>query len=164
VPPGVAPADIRDSEALSLAGGAYDVVLSEARLPMAGDAVALPARSGPVGLWLVEGQVSLGGQVLAPGGVAVLRPGAAATLTSAGGGARVLAQRYRIPHRPRRGPRPRPHRQPGRGRGLHPPCPGRGRGRAVVNHAGHNAQTTHPHLIGPAMLDFLSRHDGPPGR
>jgi pimeloyl-ACP methyl ester carboxylesterase len=34
----------------------------------------------------------------------------------------------------------------------------------VINHAGHNAQTTHPHLVGPAILDFLSRHDGPPGR
>jgi pimeloyl-ACP methyl ester carboxylesterase len=34
----------------------------------------------------------------------------------------------------------------------------------IVNHAGHNAQTTHPHLVGPAMLDFLIRHDQPQGR
>ncbi len=34
----------------------------------------------------------------------------------------------------------------------------------IVNHAGHNAQTTHPHLVGPAMVDFLSRHDQPQGR
>jgi LPXTG-motif cell wall-anchored protein len=74
-----------------VAAGAYDVVLSEALLPAAGDAVTLPALRGPTGLWLVAGQASLGGQALAPDGVAVVRPGAGATLTSAGGGARVLA-------------------------------------------------------------------------
>jgi hypothetical protein len=44
-----------------------------------------------MGLWLVAGQASPGGQGLAPDGVAVLRPGASATLTCAGGGARLLA-------------------------------------------------------------------------
>jgi pimeloyl-ACP methyl ester carboxylesterase len=29
----------------------------------------------------------------------------------------------------------------------------------LVNHAGHNAQTTHPHLVGPAIADFLTRSD-----
>jgi pimeloyl-ACP methyl ester carboxylesterase len=33
----------------------------------------------------------------------------------------------------------------------------------IVNHAGHAAQQTHPHLVGPVMMDFLSRHDQPPG-
>ena len=33
----------------------------------------------------------------------------------------------------------------------------------LVNHAEHDVQMTHPHLIGPVLMDFLSRHDGPPG-
>jgi pimeloyl-ACP methyl ester carboxylesterase len=28
----------------------------------------------------------------------------------------------------------------------------------IVNHAGHAVQQTHPHLIGPVMTDFLTRH------
>jgi pimeloyl-ACP methyl ester carboxylesterase len=31
----------------------------------------------------------------------------------------------------------------------------------IVSHAGHSPQQTHPHLVGPVMLDFLSRHDQP---
>jgi hypothetical protein len=54
-------------------------------------AAPLAARTGPAGVWLVDGQASLGGQALVPDGVTVVRPGASATLTSAGGGARVLA-------------------------------------------------------------------------
>jgi pimeloyl-ACP methyl ester carboxylesterase len=30
----------------------------------------------------------------------------------------------------------------------------------IVNHAGHDPHGTHPHLVGPAIVDFLSRiHD-----
>jgi pimeloyl-ACP methyl ester carboxylesterase len=29
----------------------------------------------------------------------------------------------------------------------------------IVNHAGHGPQLTHPHLVGPAMVDFLTRQD-----
>jgi pimeloyl-ACP methyl ester carboxylesterase len=29
----------------------------------------------------------------------------------------------------------------------------------IVNHAGHAPQRTHPHLVGPAIVDFLSRQD-----
>ena len=29
----------------------------------------------------------------------------------------------------------------------------------IVNHAGHNPMLTHPHLVGPAIVDFLSRQD-----
>jgi pimeloyl-ACP methyl ester carboxylesterase len=29
----------------------------------------------------------------------------------------------------------------------------------IVNHAGHGPQITHPHLVGPAIVDFLSRSD-----
>jgi pimeloyl-ACP methyl ester carboxylesterase len=32
----------------------------------------------------------------------------------------------------------------------------------LVDHAGRGPQQTHPHLVGPAMADFLSRHLGPP--
>jgi pimeloyl-ACP methyl ester carboxylesterase len=34
----------------------------------------------------------------------------------------------------------------------------------IVNHAGHPAHWTHPHLVGPVMLDLLSRCDQPPGQ
>ena len=27
----------------------------------------------------------------------------------------------------------------------------------IVNHAGHGPQQTHPHLVGPAIMDFLTR-------
>ena len=29
----------------------------------------------------------------------------------------------------------------------------------LVNHAGHLVQLTHPHLVGPAIVDFLTRSD-----
>jgi pimeloyl-ACP methyl ester carboxylesterase len=32
----------------------------------------------------------------------------------------------------------------------------------IVNHAGHAVQQTHPHLIGPVMTDFLTRHTESP--
>ncbi|HEX2186661.1 MAG TPA: alpha/beta hydrolase [Chloroflexota bacterium] len=34
----------------------------------------------------------------------------------------------------------------------------------IVHHAGHHAHRTHPHLVGPAMMDVLTRHDAPHGR
>jgi pimeloyl-ACP methyl ester carboxylesterase len=29
----------------------------------------------------------------------------------------------------------------------------------IINNAGHDIQITHPHIVGPAMLDFLIRHE-----
>ena len=31
----------------------------------------------------------------------------------------------------------------------------------LVNHAAHDVQRTHPHLVGPVIADFLSRNDAP---
>jgi hypothetical protein len=82
---------VRDTEDVALGAGVYDVVLSEARLPAAGDTVTLPVRGGPTGLWLVEGQATIGGQALAADGAVLVRPGTPATLSTDVGGARVLA-------------------------------------------------------------------------
>jgi pimeloyl-ACP methyl ester carboxylesterase len=34
----------------------------------------------------------------------------------------------------------------------------------IVNCAGHAVQQTHPHLVGPVMMDFLTRHNPSPGQ
>jgi LPXTG-motif cell wall-anchored protein len=91
IPPGVAPTRTLDSETFPVAAGTYDVLLTEARLPAAGDTATLPVQNGPAGLVLIEGQATLGGRALPAEGVVVLRAGEAAALTSAAGGARVLA-------------------------------------------------------------------------
>ena len=92
VPSGIAPSEprLRETETFSVAAGPYDMVLSEVRLPAAGDAVTLSAQNGPAGLWLGEGQASLSGQALRADGATLVRPGTATTLTSAAGGARVI--------------------------------------------------------------------------
>jgi LPXTG-motif cell wall-anchored protein len=91
VPPGISPSGIRESESVRLEAGVYDVVLAEARLPAAGDAVAPPAQAGPVALWLLEGQASVAGQALPASGTLLLAAGRNGAIANTGSaGARVL--------------------------------------------------------------------------
>jgi hypothetical protein len=73
-------------------GGAWAEVLSEVRLAGPGDAVAGLSAHGPVGLVVLEGQVTVGGQVLQAEGAAVQPQGDPGPVADTGtGGARVLA-------------------------------------------------------------------------
>jgi quercetin dioxygenase-like cupin family protein len=72
--------------------GPHDLVLSEIRLTRPGDAIGPLAQRGPVGVTVVEGQVSLGGQVLLHEGVVIQWPDNRSTFVNAGAGpARMLA-------------------------------------------------------------------------
>jgi quercetin dioxygenase-like cupin family protein len=74
------------------ATGPYDLVLSEIRLPSPGDAIGPLARTGPVGITVVVGEVRLGGQALPTEGVVVQYPGDTRTFTNASSGpSRFLA-------------------------------------------------------------------------
>jgi quercetin dioxygenase-like cupin family protein len=84
---------ISESESFRLAtAGVYDQVLSEIRLPRPGDTTGPLAQRGPVGVAIVEGQVSMGDRVLAPEALAVQQPGNREVFTNTGAGpARLLA-------------------------------------------------------------------------
>ena len=84
---------VGDSESFRLAtAGQYDQVLSEIRLPRPGDATGPLAQRGPVGIAVVEGQVSMGGRVLAPDALAIQGPDSREAFTNTGAGpARLLA-------------------------------------------------------------------------
>lgn len=67
------------------------VVLSEIRLSNAGDAAGVLNAAGPIGVAVIEGQVSLGGQVLQAQGTTMQQQGATERFTNTGvGGARLL--------------------------------------------------------------------------
>jgi redox-sensitive bicupin YhaK (pirin superfamily) len=71
--------------------GPQDLVLSEVRLPSPGATVGPLARSGPVGVTVVAGDVRFGGQAIPNEGVVVQHPGDARTFTNSGPGpARLL--------------------------------------------------------------------------
>jgi quercetin dioxygenase-like cupin family protein len=84
---------VGESENFQLAtAGLYDQVLSEIRLPRPGDSTGALAQRGPVGVAIVEGQVSMGGRALPPGALAIQSPGGREVLTNTGAGpARLLA-------------------------------------------------------------------------
>lgn len=78
------------------APGPYDLVLSETRLQNPGDTVAALGKGGPTGVAVLEGQVSLGGQVLKAEGTTLQQPGDAGTFTNTGTGpARLLTLQVR---------------------------------------------------------------------
>jgi hypothetical protein len=84
---------VGESEGFRLAtSGVYDQVLSEIRLPRPGDATGPLAQRWPVGIAIVEGQVSMGGRALAPEAVAIQRPDSREAFVNVGAGpARLLA-------------------------------------------------------------------------
>jgi len=75
-----------------VAGGPHDLILSEIWLGQPGDEAGPLALRGPVGVTLVDGQASLGGQELGAENVVIQRPGDAARIRNTGAGpARLLA-------------------------------------------------------------------------
>jgi quercetin dioxygenase-like cupin family protein len=78
------------------APGPYNLVLSEVRLQNPGDTVAALGKDGPTGVAVLEGQVSLGAQVLKAEGTALQQPGDTGTFANTGTGpARLLTLQVR---------------------------------------------------------------------
>ena len=81
-----------ESEDVQVAAGPYELVLSEIRLARPGDAIGPLARTGVVGVTVVDGAARFGGQPIPADGLVVQHPGDARTFTNVGPGpARLLA-------------------------------------------------------------------------
>jgi quercetin dioxygenase-like cupin family protein len=77
--------------------GARDLVLTAIQLARPGDTVGPLGQHGPVGVALLEGQVSGGGQALQAGVPVLQQPGDTATFTNTGAGAARLLALYVLP-------------------------------------------------------------------